>query len=99
MEVYNLKDVFIPVGLPEITFVKRPNLERSVRAWEMSEAKHLLIFGPSKSGKTSLWKKYVPNERVIKIPCNATKTLQQVYSEILYELNSFYEAEKNAILF
>lgn len=94
MEVYNLKDVFIPVGLPEITFVKRPNLERSVRAWEMSEAKHLLIFGHSKSGKTSLWKKYVPNERVIKIPCNATKTLQQVYSEILYELNSFYEAEK-----
>jgi hypothetical protein len=31
---------------------------------------------------------------VIKIPCNTLKTLQDVYSEILYELNSFYEAEK-----
>lgn len=94
MKIYQLKEVFIPVGLPKVTFVKRSNLERSVRSWEMSEAKHLLIFGPSKSGKTSLWKKYVPSNRVIKIPCNASKKLQEVYSEILYELNSFYEAER-----
>ena len=57
MQSYSLKDVFIPVGVPEITFVKRFELERSIRAWELSGAKHLLIFGPSKSGKTSLWKK------------------------------------------
>ena len=94
MKAYELKEVFIPVGLPDVTFVKRSDLERSVRSWEMSEAKHLLIFGSSKSGKTSLWKRYVPNDRVIKIPCNASKKLQEVYSEILYELNSFYEAEK-----
>ncbi len=94
MRSYNLKEVFIPVGLPEVTFVRRPNLERSVRSWEMSEAKHLLIFGPSKSGKTSLWKRYISSERVIKIPCNVSKNLQEVYTEILYELNGFYEIEK-----
>lgn len=94
MKIYQLKDVFVPVGLPEVTFVKRPNLERSVLSWELSEAKHLLIFGPSKSGKTTLWKKYVPSTKVIKIPCNATKKIEDVYSEILYELNSFYESER-----
>jgi GTPase SAR1 family protein len=94
MKTYQLKEVFIPVGLPDVTFVRRPNLERSVRSWEISEAKHLLIFGPSKSGKTSLWKRYVPGEKIIKIPCNASKTLTEVYSEILYELNSFYELER-----
>jgi len=91
---YKLKEVFIPVGLPQVTFIKRDNLERTVRQWEMSEAQHLLIFGPSKSGKTSLWKKYVQNDKIIKIPCNKLNTLQDVYSEILYELNGFYEAEK-----
>jgi hypothetical protein len=94
MKNYQLKEVFIPVGLPEVTFVKRSNLERSILSWQMSEAKHLLIFGSSKSGKTSLWKKYVPADRVIKIPCNARKSLQEVYSDILYDLNIFYQSEK-----
>lgn len=94
MKNYQLKEVFIPVGLPEVTFVRRANLERSVLSWKMSEAKHLLIFGPSKSGKTSLWKKYVPTGKVIKIPCNSLKSLQEVYSEVLHELNIFYQSEK-----
>lgn len=93
LDNYKLKDVFIPVGLADLTFVRRPRLERAVRSWELSEAKHLLIFGHSKSGKTSLWNKYVDKKRVIKIPCSATKTLRDVYSEILYELNSFYQTE------
>lgn len=90
---YRLKDVYIPVGLADLTFVKRPSLERAVRSWELSDAKHLLIFGRSKSGKTSLWNKYIDRKRVIKIPCSATKTLRDVYSEILYELNTFYQTE------
>ena len=94
METYTTSEVFIPVGLPNITFVRRENLERSAKAWEMNKAKHLLIFGPSKSGKTSLWKKSVPIETVIKIPCNSNKSIIEVYSEILSELNSFYTVEK-----
>ena len=70
MEFHETSKIYVPVGLPTITFVNRENLERSVKAWEMNRAKHMLIFGPSKSGKTSLWKKYVSKE-VIKVPCNS----------------------------
>nr|QNO42260.1 hypothetical protein LDHBDEKG_00011 [Methanosarcinales archaeon ANME-2c ERB4]QNO43046.1 hypothetical protein HGKCJMEE_00024 [Methanosarcinales archaeon ANME-2c ERB4]QNO43189.1 hypothetical protein CEGDBGHB_00011 [Methanosarcinales archaeon ANME-2c ERB4]QNO45342.1 hypothetical protein IOFJOFCH_00002 [Methanosarcinales archaeon ANME-2c ERB4]QNO45672.1 hypothetical protein BOCBCOEP_00001 [Methanosarcinales archaeon ANME-2c ERB4] len=93
MEFHKTSKVYVPVGLPTITFVKRANLERSVKAWEMNRAKHMLIFGPSKSGKTSLWKKYVSKE-VIKVPCNSVKSIGEIYSEILFELNSFYAVEK-----
>lgn len=94
MVSYETPQVYVPVGLPSITFVKRENLERSVKAWEMNKSKHLLIFGPSKSGKTSLWRKYVSKESVIKVPCNSNKSIIDVYSEILFELNSFYTVEK-----
>lgn len=98
MDKYKVAQVYVPVGLPDLTFVNRANLERSVRSWEMNKAKHLLIFGPSKSGKTSLWKKYLAEENVIKIPCNSHKTLYDVYSDILFELNSFYTPEKEKTL-
>jgi tetratricopeptide (TPR) repeat protein len=98
LDMVETSQVYVPVGLPDITFVRRENLEGSVKAWEMNKAKHLLIFGPSKSGKTSLWKKYVPTESVIKIPCNSNKSIIDVYSEILSELNSFYTVEKQTEL-
>ena len=94
MESYGLENVFVPVGLPTLTFIKRAHLERSIESWKLSHAKHLLIFGPSKSGKTSLWKKYIREENVIKIPCNNTKTLADIYNEILDGLNAFYTSEK-----
>lgn len=94
METYKLEDIYVPVGLPDITFVIRDNLERSIKDWEMNRAKHMLIFGPSKSGKTSLWKKYVSQDNIIKIPCNINKSISDVYSEIITELDVFYTSEK-----
>ena len=86
METYKTKEVFVPVGLPDITFVVREHLDRSVKAWEMNRSKHLLIFGPSKSGKSSLWRKYIGDETVIKIPCNTNKTLVDIYQEIFFRI-------------
>lgn len=94
MDNYKIEDVFVPVGLPTLTFIKRDNLERSIESWKLSHAKHLLIFGPSKSGKTSLWKKYLREENVIKVPCNNKKSLPDIYNEILDNLGAFYTTEK-----
>ena len=98
---YPLEEVFIPVGVPKTTRVKREELERSMKSWELSRAKHLLIFGPSKSGKTTLWKGYVSNQRtrlaekdIIKIACNSSFTLEKLYTSILFELNEFYSSEQ-----
>ena len=93
---YKLQEVFVSVGLPEPTFARRPNLERAIRAWRLLKTKHLLIYGPSKSGKTSLWKKHVSvfEGDLIKIPCNSNKFLGEVYATILSELSGFYLSEK-----
>lgn len=93
MTRYKLSDVYMPVGVPLITFVKRENLERSILSWKMNRSKHLLIFGPSKSGKTTLWKQYVPQEKVIKVSCNSSTTVEKIYSDILFELDTFYTSE------
>lgn len=91
--VYKLSDVFMPVGVPHLTLVSRDSLERSILSWKMSSFKHLLLFGPSKSGKTTLWKKFVPNNSVIKISCNSSTSIENVYSSILFELETFYTSE------
>jgi hypothetical protein len=93
MSLPKLQDVYMPVGVPQITFVKRDNLEHSILAWKYNKSKHLLIFGPSKSGKTTLWKQYVPTKDVIKISCNSTTSIENIYSNILFELESFYTSE------
>jgi hypothetical protein len=95
MAFHKLQDVYMPVGVPHITFVKRENLELSIVTWKYNKSKHLLIFGPSKSGKTTLWKQYVPAKDVIKIACNSTTTIENIYSSILFELESFYTSEIN----
>lgn len=87
---YKLSEVFVPVGLPDITFVKREYLENSIKSWEINQHKHLLIFGASKTGKTSLWKRYIPPASVIKIPCNSTLTIEQLYLDILENLQAFF---------
>ena len=87
---YKLQEVFIPVGLPDLTFVNRASLERSIRSWELSSNKHLLIFGASKTGKTSLWKRYVPTDRVIKLACNSQTEIQNIYREILESLGTYF---------
>lgn len=93
MKIHKLSDVYMPVGVPQLTFVKRENLEHSIISWKMNKSKHLLIFGPSKSGKTTLWKQYVPQESIIKVSCNSSTSVGQVYSNILFELQTFYTCE------
>lgn len=104
---YQIQEVFIPVGLPELTFIVRPEIERSIKSWEMNKHKHLLIFGASKTGKTSLWKRYVALNNVIKIACNSNTNIESTYLEILEQIGAYFvdieteekgNSEKNALL-
>lgn len=102
---FKIQEVFIPVGLPDLTFIVRPEIERSIRSWEMNKHKHLLIFGASKTGKTSLWKRYVAPNNVIKIACNANTDIESIYLEILEEIGAYFvsietdeSSERNSLL-
>ncbi len=103
--IYTLKEVFISAGLPELTFVVRKNIERSIKSWEMNRHKHLLIFGASKTGKTSLWKRYIASNNIIKIGCNSNTNIESIYLQILEEIGKYFikvqteeESRKNILL-
>lgn len=55
-------DVFIPGGMPKVTYVSRNDLgiEKRIQRWSLKRNKPLLsVSGPTKSGKTVLLKKYL----------------------------------------
>jgi predicted ATP-dependent Lon-type protease len=56
-------EVFVPGGFPEVTYVPRDELqlEERVRDYLDERFKVLSLSGPTKSGKTVLVKRVVPN--------------------------------------
>jgi len=94
MKKYNLKDVFVPVGFPTVTYLQRIELEKAVTRAKMTQSRHISIYGLSKSGKSNLWTKmYNDNER-LKLGINHNMTIADIYSEILDLLNAYYVSEK-----
>ncbi|UQZ85540.1 hypothetical protein SK3146_04829 [Paenibacillus konkukensis] len=94
MEIYNVGDVFVSVGFPEHTYISRDHIEREMRLGKVNKAKQILIYGGSKMGKSNLWRKHFSEDDIIKIPVNSNKTVDDIYSEILSELQAFYTTEK-----
>lgn len=95
MQKYKLQEVFVPVGFPENTYVIREDLEIRINAAKINRGKHILIYGPSKSGKSNLWRKYFKKDERVKIPISSTKTIDDIYAEILNELEAFYTSESS----
>lgn len=56
-------DVFVPGGFPEITYVPRDELqlERRLNDYVAERFKVLSLSGPTKSGKTVLVKRVIPD--------------------------------------
>ncbi|AZB41095.1 hypothetical protein CEF21_01355 [Bacillus sp. FJAT-42376] len=94
MELYNVEDVFVSVGFPEYTYISRENIEREMKLGKVNRAKQILVYGGSKMGKSNLWRKHFGEDDIIKIPVNSNKTVDDIYSEILSELQAFYTTEK-----
>lgn len=93
--IYELDEVFVPVGFPEHTYVNRTDLELKTKSAKINKRKHVNIFGPSKSGKSNLWRNHFDNKNIIKIGINRDSTINDIYSEILNKLEAFYSSEKS----
>lgn len=91
---YSVEEVFVPSGFPIHTYISRPIIEKDIQIAKLHRSKHILIYGGSKMGKSNLWRKSFSDQEVIKIPINSTKTLDDIYSELLYELQAFYTSER-----
>lgn len=73
--------------------MRRAELDKKFKTMTRMKGRSLLICGPSKTGKTSLWKKNMLEKEVVKVPINKNKTLEDVYLEILNRLEAFYVKE------
>lgn len=94
MEIYNVEDVFVSVGFPQHTYISRDRIENEMKLGKINRAKQILIYGGSKMGKSNLWRKHFSEDEIIKVPVNSSKTADDIYTEILTELEAFYITEK-----
>lgn len=82
-----LAEVFgISNSVPKYTYVDRAGLDRKF-SYLLLGHKHIVIHGASKQGKTILRKKNLPEHNSITVQCGANATRNQLYSDILRQLN------------
>jgi hypothetical protein len=84
-------EVFQSSGVPKYTRIEFPEHTTRIMSFLTTPGEHLIIHGPSKSGKTTLWISQIGEKSVIKIPCNESTTLESIYLEIVDELDIYFK--------
>jgi hypothetical protein len=86
-EKISLQEVFgISKEIPKYTYVDRSNLDNSF-AYLLMAQRHIVIHGASKQGKTILRRKILPDDQVVVIQCTPNLTIENVYIQILEQLD------------
>ena len=81
-----LRDVFgVHNPPPPRTYVNRADLDERI-TYFLTTGRHLVIFGPSKQGKSALRRKAVPDGDAVIIQCRQSPECQAIYDEILGQL-------------
>lgn len=89
--VIKIKDVFNSLGQPTITYVKRENgyYENQLQNALDACGKLCLLTGPSKTGKTSLYKKVIKDKNLepIVVRCDSGLTSTEFWKKALEKIN------------
>ena len=64
-------EVFQSSGVPQHTRIDVPEHNIRIMSFLTTPGEHLIIHGPSKTGKSTLWISQIGEKNSIKIPCNA----------------------------
>lgn len=90
-KIEKLSDVFRTTGQPEITYVERDsgNLERRLEGYLDERGQLCLITGPSKTGKSTLYKRVLTRRKQepLVVQCTAGKTCEQIWTSALEQVN------------
>jgi len=82
----SLNDVFgIMASVPTYTYVDRSGLDGHFN-YLLKTDRHIVIYGSSKQGKTSLRRKQLPEEDCIVVPCKPDFIVSDIYTEIRRQL-------------
>lgn len=96
---YRLQQVFgvhtPPPGerYPDVTYVDRAGLDERIRYY-LNSGRHLVIFGPSKQGKTVLRQRAIEDKDCIVIQCRSSNAKTAIYREVLGRLEVYQETGK-----
>src|SRR6266540_522221 len=86
MPHYNLQDVFgVHVVPPAQTYVDRSGLDGRIEYF-LTTGRHLVIYGPSKQGKTALRRRAIPDDQCVTVQSRQTPNTEAIYDEILRRL-------------
>ena len=86
MTATSLNDVFgIMTSVPTHTYVDRSGLDGHFR-YLLTTDRHIVIYGSSKQGKTSLRRKQLPEQNCVVVPCKPDFAVSSIYTEIRRQL-------------
>lgn len=81
-----LNDVFgIMTSVPTHTYVDRSGLDGHFQ-YLLNTDRHIVIYGSSKQGKTSLRRKQLPESQCLVVPCKPDFTVYDIYTELRRQL-------------
>ena len=85
--------VFKQTGFPEYTYAERKKYDTIFKNALKDGGVHIYLYGNSKTGKTSMWKKYIEEKRCIEIKISSQMQLENFYYELLESVDPFYLKE------
>lgn len=96
MEIYETTDIFTPTKIAELTFVDREKVRDRIVDALMTPGKQLIIYGPSKSGKSTLVinKTNQVLENYIITRCYSGNTIDQILVNAFDKLEKYYTLQK-----
>lgn len=68
------------------TYIERPEVDK-LFVDGLQKNKHIIIYGASKQGKTSLTNKHLSEDKYIKVNCSPTSTTLDIYNSIVRQLD------------
>lgn len=68
------------------TYIERPKVDEAFTNG-LEKNKHIIIYGASKQGKTSLTNKHLKNDEAIKVNCSPSASTLDLYNSIVRQLN------------
>ena len=93
--MYTIYEVFQSSGVPKHTRIDINEHNERILSFLSTPGEHLIIHGPSKTGKTTLWNSQIGEQNSIKIPCNEKTTIDSIYREIIDELDIFFTSSES----
>jgi hypothetical protein len=94
METYRTNQVFVPGGMPTLTYVPRSdrNLEEQLKAANDNLCKLVTVTGSTKSGKTVLTNRVFPKTSSVWIDGGTVKDEEDLWNFILEQIGGYSES-------